>query len=1085
VSPVRVVLALAALLAAGIVPPRAAAQPVPGLEAAFVVRDAATGGPVQARIVLRGPVEVGAVCDVDGAATIGELPEGRYELTVERAGYTVVRRPLDLERGGSVSVEVRLSKRGALRQIGSVAVRVRNVEGRYAQPETSALRELSSSTAEALAASPGVALAGGDAPGRALTVSLEGHDPTATALALDGVPLNVPGVAANLAGLDLDLVDRFSVAYGPAGAASGGSLAIQTLAPTASWQSQLATAYGSFDRSYAAFSEQGTIGRVGVAYKHAFRAQTSPLDGADFADASGLDYVHRGGATSRGDVLKLQVRGRSNDVSVTALRSSEQADALCPIAGNAVPCGYGPGNGERAAFSLFSVADAFAVGSTAWTLTHYDSSERLDADLSHELFDGVPAPFTGSSSVRLQGFSAGGEASPGRHALNLRASVSALRLGASDSAGLFAQSDERRLRYATLALGDRYRAGSRLALEAGADAASLTATPGSVTAHGGLTLTAPRDTVSLVATAGRGFTADSSVDELSGPGQLLVDCGAGTASGAGPGAPSRGTSFGSLRLTWSRLLARGSVTAQVYAQKERDTALSALVPATAFPAAGFPAGYFDVVNELYRLPTNCGGAASIGPSSVYLRTAVPGVDIAYEGARVQAALPLGRALVFEGWAQLSRAAAWSANPLLTDPRSVFRPGAQLPGVPLASAFASVAYRPASPNRLEAVAGIRYAGYGNAASLPPHVVVDAAVGKTLRNGRLSLVANNLFDAYAGTFVSPRYAVPLITYGGTAIPGLAAPNPPRRVELRYAVALGPGARPQDDLAKAVGAGSAESDTLAPGYLLSRWPLTQPREPFRRNPGTVCSPARAALAETVVKALRDAAAAVEAAKAEGRYPAAFPGTPPVFAGGTVAYARTARSYVLTITFTQIGVSQAVFDCQDIHLGSPENLADAGLPPPPAPSLTTVTLAYAPEEGIYFVQVPRPKEQRPAAFRAYALPAQPPARPFEAAGSAACDAGLRPIAERLLAELAAYFAPGLPPSGSSGAWTIVRHDAPGGAWYELRSDEIGAVTSVGNCAHVSAATRSEIAARRLDGAPPPAFNYAPQLGIYMIDGR
>ncbi len=72
------------------------------------------------------------------------------------------------------------------------------------------------------------------------TISLEGHDPSQTALTLDGIPLNAPGIAGNLRGFATDLFQGASVHTGAALGGLGGSVNFTTLQPTLSWMSQTA-----------------------------------------------------------------------------------------------------------------------------------------------------------------------------------------------------------------------------------------------------------------------------------------------------------------------------------------------------------------------------------------------------------------------------------------------------------------------------------------------------------------------------------------------------------------------------------------------------------------------------------------------------------------------------------------------------------------------------------------------------------------------------------------------------------------------------------------------------------------------------
>ncbi|MDQ6933548.1 MAG: hypothetical protein M3160_10305, partial [Candidatus Eremiobacteraeota bacterium] len=161
------------------------------------------------------------------------------------------------------------------------------------------------------------------------------------------------------------------------------------------------------------------------------------------------------------------------------------------------------------------------------------------------------------------------------------------------------------------------------------------------------------------------------------------------------------------------------------------------------------------------------------------------------------------------------------------------------------------------------------------------------------------------------------------------------------------------------------------------------------------------------------------------------------------------------------------------------PEDMQGKGLYSPPQASFMRPALQFMPAVGFYIARAAPQAGQQ--SFRLYKLPASMPSNPFALHAGEACNADVQASSQRLLSELQGYFRFGK----ALATWKLTPHAAAGGTWYELNNDDIAALPMVLNCGHVAAASIDEIKAAGFDGVRPPALNYAPKLGLYIIRGN
>lgn len=1049
------------------------------------VHDIKSNGPLRASILLKGPITVGDFTDIDGVVAFRALVPGRYTIIIRRPGYETVEETVHLQRGSTDRVNVHLAKKDDLKTIATVVVRASNPSGRSILNSNNPLTILSRNLSGALYRLPSLNVGTGPlfSPN---DISIDGHDPSSTSVYIDGVPVNFPGGAFNIGSLDADVLNSASISYAASTRGAGGTLDFHTLTPTAVWQSHVDANSASYGRSFTSLSEQGTIGRLGVAFEHSFRSDSSPLDGVKFHDASGLDYVHAGNVIDRGDMVNLRYdSGGGHDVSFTSIDSTRYADALCTLDTTFLPCGYGPGNYTTGVSDLRKLSVEFSLARRLWRATAFKYKVSSNLDFGRQVFQGIALPLNAGAKSTIEGELLHGDMSLGSNDnVTLDAGLlNQVQSGQSLSGGISSAFSDA-LHETTVSLDEMHRLGPRITFATRGKLIALSGTNGGLAAQETVLIrNSPVATTTVSALMGREINADGTANLLSAPGELQFNCAYKTALGVAPGDSISTGSVHAFDVTWDDALPRGELTIQAFEEADRHRSLTALVSAAAFPSSLFPNNYFAQVQGLYQLGANCGSSNVLVPRSLYLATPVSDVDTVSSGGRIEAEFPLTRTIVFSGDLALTRVAAWSTDPRLSNPLSIFREGSQVQGIPLVSAYFSLGYSPTDKAFPHILAGAQYIGYGNEQFLPPYVVMDAAIIKPLRRGTISLGVDNLFNSHAGSFVTNQGAIPMLTGGGVQIGAGAIPNPPRTFTLSYTVGIGRYARARSPINDSFGGLSSTSTTILPGYLFVKWPLTAPSDPFRHNSGTACNHTNSMIAQRIMLPLQRYVNDLAVFGRAHGFPSASPFRAPKLPGVRIIYERVGTTYALTIRTTEVSIARSLLSCQYIHVGVAENARASGLPYPSRPELTAVRLYYSPVAGIYFIQVPF-KNNEEQKFRLYGVPIRARRHPF-ALHARNCDVRLYPIARRLLTQLRRYFLNGKPASGRTRDWKIVYHRTAGGGWYELVTDKIGADTSLINCARVASTTYVDLRARGLGGVSPPSFNFSKSLGLYIIAGQ
>jgi len=1079
----------------GLAPPLAAQTQADSATIAIAVVDGSTQAPVPgARVMLQGPVMTSEVAGADGKVTFADVPSGIYRARVVRAGYSsATSKDFEVLPGRTVTVAVTLSMEvQGLKVIGRITVTSQPSPGPNDVGPDSAVRKLSDDLIGAIGQLPGVTVDDGlgngdtDAP---QTISLDGHDPSQTALTLDGIPLNAPGTAGDLRSIASDLFASASVTHGPVVGALGGGVNFRTLEPTLTWQGSLSTAFGSYGNAHTTISERGTLGGIGIAYVHSVRGRDSLIAGERFADTSGVDtpfggYIHDGSRLYGGDMLKLRARlGSEQTLTATYLSSRLYSDLVCATDTGPLPCGYGPGNAAYGHYAMYSLTDAAMLGVVGVQLSLFGIDSTHDRDLLNRYVNGVADPYGTNVDSHTRGLNLNATLpSRGKHTFSVQATAEHSRQTTTPeiaNTGVYLTSPTSSSDYSTLTLSDSVKSSARLRL-AGRVGLSSSA--------GGRTATLVGSSATWTPTIDDTFTGSVDLGDtgaapprdglLADPAALRFDCNGAVAYGYGPGDNAQPGSSLSLRGTWAHRFTRGNFNATLYRQEQRGALVSTLINASALPGGYFPPGYFAGAANAYN--ASCGASlAGFTPNDLYLTIPIAGVTRVYQGIQLGGQLAVGPSLVLQGSYVVQSAVVASGDPRINSPYSPTISGAQIAGVPLHTAAFLADYKPPR-SAVETLFDARYVSANNPENLPAYVTFDAGVTVQLRHGTLAFLGQNLFDTHGGFFATPG-GVPLVTQNGTLLPTLQRPLTPRSYSVTYTVPLGaPAAQTQRTPAQ-LGEGSQRGS--GGGYFepLASAPPKNPLAIDTQRPS--CPADVAGDARSILDAVGAYAAALERAKSSDAYPSAPPPDAPPIPYFAAAYHQSGSSYALTLIPTDVKGLRALARCATVRVGTETEAQQRGLYVPPPTPFGGFALAFSPDAGLYAVR--RPPTAGQEQFRLYRLPSTPPARPFAVETRPTCTSEAREIAQPLLDALAAYaraLDPAHPPSAQPAGWHVDVARAGAAWWLEARLANIQTVPAVLDCAHVSGASREELKSHGYDGGDPPVLNFTPAYGLYVV---
>jgi hypothetical protein len=265
-------------------------------------------------------------------------------------------------------------------------------------------------------------------------------------------------------------------------------------------------------------------------------------------------------------------------------------------------------------------------------------------------------------------------------------------------------------------------------------------------------------------------------------------------------------------------------------------------------------------------------------------------------------------------------------------------------------------------------------------------------------------------------------------------------------------------------------SDDDTVR-RFDLDSLPDTAPRTPFVSvDPAAPsCVPESLADARRILTALQRYAAQLDGAPDPATVPF------PQIAGVTITRHPFGGGYELRFKMDQ-RATLAVARCGAFTYADRDDVNRAGIDDRTDLASWQLDFRYARRFGLYLVE--RPENVVAHASQA-ALPDAVPANAFATIASPTCRAADSRVAGELLQRLRTEIANS---KASDSTFTIARHASGTTAWYSVELHDPLLVDPLLNCAAIASATTAQLRQRGLDGAPPPALNYADSVGLYIV---
>jgi hypothetical protein len=291
-------------------------------------------------------------------------------------------------------------------------------------------------------------------------------------------------------------------------------------------------------------------------------------------------------------------------------------------------------------------------------------------------------------------------------------------------------------------------------------------------------------------TFGIGSYGNGSISRFTGffgdPAQSIFNCPADEVRVTGPAdAPSAGSQT-STSFSYSRRGRRGTLSVRASDSTDRNGTFNAQFPLQTLAPGTIPPGYVDQLAAYWHGGGIC-GAQAFDPSRIYVAEQIAGATLRYRSIDASSQLVLGRAVIALPSYSINGVTLASADPRLVSPGSAFAVGAQLPYRPLHKAGLLIDARQPRAG-LEWVVNGTWTSENNANSLGSYIQVAAGVTWTAQRGRLTLFANNLFNADTGLFATREFVQPLALRGGGSYFPVPLLLPPRTYTLLYSVRAG---------------------------------------------------------------------------------------------------------------------------------------------------------------------------------------------------------------------------------------------------------------------------------------------------------
>jgi hypothetical protein len=995
-----------------------------------------------------------------GTVVFENVPPAAYGLDVSADGYTFASQHVDVPADRGTLALTAFGERTGPRRIGSVG-------SRSTPPPSAASSRQDGDAASEIAGGVGPALARIPALASGATGDLlvHGHDATTTAVTINGAPVFPSGLRNQLSLVGNDIFSSGALGPGTIGAPDG-TLALQTYDPTIDWMGLAQARGASFGSQSGSIQERGSAGRLGIAYTHAYNDVSSPLDGRYYADTSGSAYYHDAVQRAAADALTVRYGFAPGHAAYLDLgRLSDRVPAICTQKFGTLPCGYGPGNAQADDVSYVQLRDRLELDRFSLDLHAFGSAGRTAYDDAGRTAFGRDAGFTSSVDQRRSGYIATLKYSYSlSRAVGLSISSvadSSVTRGPFGNTGVLAPlaADVARNVRLDVPLFDRSRFHS--SLSAGREWSS-----GGARSTAGLAASfqaTNRDTVSASYQSGAAGTASGSFNGVGPVSAASIDCAGANALAQGPALGSPAPTTTQTRLGFTHTGPRLSFDVSAFRDVDRNALVSALVPASALAPGSLAADYLSQLSD--AAAGACGHATAIGSDRLFLSVSGPAARVVNDGVDLGLRGDLGARAHLDLAFSLSRSRAFGADPLLFAHGSTLASGAQRPDVP--SQRAELGLRYALSRSATLLAELSYFGAGNPYRGHPFAALDVGARFKTQAADVVVGLQNALGTASGDF-------------GTfdPFPHVSRPFTPRTLSVRYRIALGRHGIDRAQYLSTPGRAGAQMFFVPKDF-----------EPAVRDwlePATdegACGPESLPAAKRYLDAIREFAAAVEAAQRSGRHAESVP--PAEVAGMRLSASSDGSPYTIKLNL-DLHMRRALIPfigCAAIHVGSYDTALALRLFVPgweQRQAEGASALYYAPQAGLYYPP-PAVNATGVRALPSKGLPATPPHDPFRVVDEA-CPATYRDAVQETLSAFRGYAdavyrgVRAQPPDGLS----VVRHSAKSEDWLELRAADDAFGNALAICVAAPVVAKGELSLRGLGGAVPPSVDYAPSVGFY-----
>lgn len=698
----------------------------------------------------------------DGSVGFTHIPVGRVRLICRKLGYEAFDGEIQVGRDEVISITLRLAP--ALDVIGSVQSRSTASDPVKIIGDRSLIRRVSPDLVDALRALGGVSVeVARDGLGAA--VGLRGRDPSELSATLNGANL---GSNAGVLAVSTDLLSQAAVDE------ANDSINFSTLSPSMRPTYGLDLASGGYGSSMVKMTSQATAGAVGFALGHSVRGAESALNGDTYADASGLTYRHIGTRLATSNYGKVAFAAGQWNFAFGDMAASVLTHPIATYFTGAVPAGLGPGETVQAstanplAVATGPLGDAFV----SLSVSEHRYSSRDDA--ASRLIFGVTAPQIVTDNARGYGFdlSIQEALSDKRSAVvsvqsdtttltsSLIASVGRISTAQSSHSGeldlSYTLQSNRRLHYETKLQEQSDSSGPVALWNADVEWEPTSTDLYRVSARAGR-----RPFYSQSFVQARGFAPAT---------DATYDCAHGIIAVSTPGDDSAIPSIRGLEATWSHTIRGFSLSGTVYNEYQRGLLMTDASVPMSVDTISAPTGYLSALMAGYASIGGCGSIEGRVPQ-VYFIHNVAGESAHYSGIDLNASTTPLKNVTLEAEYATTSSTLIALDPRLRLASSPYVPGTQTPNVPLHAATLTADW---AVGAFEFLANMQYVSANNVRNLPSYGVVSLAASRSAGpNVRITVLATNIKSAYAGAFVSPRYAVPLATQSGPPLQTLAAP------------------------------------------------------------------------------------------------------------------------------------------------------------------------------------------------------------------------------------------------------------------------------------------------------------------------